>query len=297
MSSSEETSLEPVQLPVAPATIRTAALAELERLGSIVQGLSLDDWSKRSAVTEWSLGDVVAHINLALGLYARLLDSVIAGKGAGGAWKTFGRITKRMAPVAGPAFNAINNAIPRVIDRALSPEVIKAQFVTSSRTVRDKLDRVGPNDYSRPVYYMGGPWPLSFFLGAMVNELAIHGWDIASRLDPHAHLSAEARAVLPWFYASGTPFMLHVPAATRGTVQAKLSDPDAEIWWTLTGETPQTGAGAAQNADATITGASGTFVLVLSGRISVDEALRSTSIQIEGNTELGRAFLGGWKIV
>src|SRR5947209_5635428 len=166
MTTGHETNPEPVQLTVAPSSVRTVALSELERLTDVVQSISLDDWSKPSAVKDWSIGDVVAHLNLALGLYGRLLSTVVAGNGAGTLWKAFGQVTKSVAPMAGPAFHAINSAIPRVIDRALAPEVIQAQFAASSRTVRERIDRVGSDDYTRPVYYMGAPWPLTFFLTA-----------------------------------------------------------------------------------------------------------------------------------
>jgi len=240
---------EPAQLPVAPGSVRTAALAELGRLGDLVQKLTLADWPKPSAVSGRSIGDVVAHLNLALAVSGRLINAVTAGKGSGRVWKTIDQLGQKVAPVAGPAFNAINSALPRAIDRALSPEVIKGQCATSSRTCRDTLSRVVSEDYTRPVYYRGDPWPLSFFLAAMVNELAIHGWDIASRLDPQAHLSEDARSVLPWFFWSGTPFMLRLPKGTIGTVQVVLSDPQAEMWWELRQVEPAQGSGRAARAD------------------------------------------------
>jgi len=293
----ERATPEPAQLPVAPGSVRTAALAELGRLGDLVQKLTLEDWPKPSAVSGWSIGDVVAHLNLALAVSGRLINAVTAGKGSGRVWKTIDQLGQKVAPVAGPAFNAINSALPRAIDRALSPEVIKGQFATSSRTFRDTLTRVGSEDYTRPVYYRGDPWPLSFFLAAMVNELAIHGWDIASRLDPQAHLSEDARSVLPWFFWSGTPFMLRLPKHSEGTIQASLSDPSIEMWWSLADQEIKQGVGQTERPDVTLTGVSGTFVLTLAGRIPAQDALRTTSLQAEGREELARTFLGAWTIL
>ncbi|MBV9282051.1 MAG: maleylpyruvate isomerase N-terminal domain-containing protein, partial [Chloroflexi bacterium] len=213
MTDEEQTTPEPAQLPMDPSQVRTATVAELGRLDAFVQGLSLDSWSKPSAVPGWTVGDVVAHLNLVLALSGRLVDAVVSGKGSGSVWRALDRVGQRVGPVAGRAFDALNTSLPRVIDRALSPEVIKGQLATSARTFGEKLARVESGDYTRPVYYRGGPWPLSFFLSAVLAELAIHGWDIASRLDPHAHLSDDARLVLPWFFWSGTPFMLRLPKA------------------------------------------------------------------------------------
>lgn len=297
MSSEQQTNPEPVQLPMAPNQVRTAALAELDRLQSFVQGVAIADWSKPSAVSGWTIGDVVAHLNLAMGAYGRLLEAVLEGKGSGNVWKALGRASKTVSTVAGSTFHAVNSALPRVIDRALAPEVIQAQFAASSRTLRARLERIESNDYTRPVYWFGGPWPLSFFLAMVVNELAVHGWDMASRFDSQAHLGEEARLVLPWFYWSGTPLMLQGAKQLTGTVQVSLSDPMAEMWWSFSGSERKQGVGQAARADATITGISGTFVLALAGRILLQDALRTTSLQISGKDELARGFLGGWKIV
>lgn len=291
-----EESPQPALLPMAPSDIRTAAMNELARLTEMVNGLPLERWSERSAVAEWSIGDVVTHLNLAFGLYRRLLGAVVSGSGAGALWKTLGRIGETVAPAASPAINALNRAIPKVLDRSLAPEVVKGQFVASSRAFGQQLEAIGPNDYTRPVYYVGGPYPLSFFLAMVVNEMAIHGWDIRSRLEPDAHLSFEARAVLPWFYFSGTPFMLHPPKGTQGTVQVILEDPGAEMWWSLGPKITQA-TGRAPQLAATIRGPSGIFSLVLGGRIAPDDATRTTSLTVEGDAALATAFLGGWKII
>ena len=287
----------PVQLPIAPGAIRTVALAELDRTDAFVRSVSLQDWTKSSASAEWSIGDVVAHLALTLGLYGRLLDAALSGRSAGGLWKAVGQVGKRVAPAASPALNRLNKAVPRLMDRALAPEVIKGQFSAGARSLRGKIERVGSGDYMRPVYYLGAPWPLSFFLASVVDELGLHGWDMASVLDPTARLSEEARSVIPWFFWSGTPFLLRLPKGTSGAVQVVLDDPPAEMWWQLAGPQPRQGAGRTMRPDATITGPSGIYSLVISGRIPLTDALRSPSLHLEGNDQLARAFLGAWRLV
>ncbi len=297
MASEEHITEESPQLPIAPSGVRDAARAEIDRLDAFVDGLSLEDWKKRSAVKEWSIGEVVAHLNLALALYRRILGAAAKGRGSGKLWKAFGDFTKKAAPAGVPIFNTLNSAVPRLIGGALSPEVVKGQFAASARGLRESLDQIGPNDYTRPVHFMGRPWPLSFFLAAIVNELAVHGWDMMSTLDSDAHLSAAARDVLPWFYFGGTDFMFQRPAGFAATIQVKLQDPSAEMWWAIRGDEITTGVGEDVKSDATITGETGTFVLVLAGRIGVDDAIRTTSISAEGEEELARSFLGAWRIL
>src|SRR5579872_2532159 len=118
MTAEGQTETEPPKLPVMPGSIKDAVLTELGTLEDFVRNLSLQDWEKPSAAAGWSIGDVVAHLNLALGLYGRVLDAIVAGRGSGSAWRAFGRLSKTVAPVGSPVFNALNSAIPRVMDRA-----------------------------------------------------------------------------------------------------------------------------------------------------------------------------------
>lgn len=296
MTEDERENIAPAQLPVAPAQICQAALAELESLARFIPELTLDDWEKPSAVPAWTIGEVVAHLNLVLGLYSRVLDAGLAGRGSGSMWRAFGDVTKRIGPAAAPAFNAINNAVPRLVEGTLSPETIKGQFAASSRRFRERVARIGPTDYGRPLHYMGRAWPLSYFLAVTVNELAIHGWDMRSRLDPEAHLSSEVRAVLPWFYWSGTPIMFRPPTGLRGTVQALLVDPSVSMWWSIDAEGVKQGIGEVK-ADVTLSGESGTFVLVLAGRFMPKGAMRATSISADRDEDMASAFLKSWKLV
>ena len=297
MSEEEQRFEEALQLPVPPADIRNAVLTDLRTAGDFVQELSAEDWKAPSAVGEWSVGDVVAHLNLALGVYSRLTDLVVSGRTGSGILRKAGQLSKSVVPAAAPALNALNSAIPKLLDRALAPEVIKGQFVAGSRTLREKLDRIGPGDYAKPVYYMGGPWPLSFFLAAADNELAIHLWDMQSGPDPQARLGPEARSVLPSFYWSATSWMLHLPKDTRGTISVVLTDPNAAFWWKIEAGRATTGRGVPESPDVTITSDSGTFALMLAGRKSFDDAARSNSLSVQGREDLARRFLSSWRIV
>ncbi|HLJ67590.1 MAG TPA: maleylpyruvate isomerase N-terminal domain-containing protein [Chloroflexota bacterium] len=298
MTSEQETVEESVRLPMAPGGIVQAAVDELARLTVFVQQLALEDWSKPSAVAAWTIGDVVAHLNLTLSLYTRLVGAVVSGKGAGSAWKAVSRLTAKAMPAGAPVFNTLNSAIPRVVGKALAPEVVRGQFEASARRFGEKLAQIGPSDYTRPVHYLGTPWPLSFFLAATVNEMAVHGWDMASPLDRAAHLSAGARSILPWFYWGATSWMFHRPADLAGSVQAQLTDPDASMWWSVTATGTERGTGERDlRNDVMLRGESGMFVLVLAGRIAAGDALRTTSLTAEGDAATAERFLGAWKIV
>jgi uncharacterized protein (TIGR03083 family) len=297
MTDSEENTPPPAQLPMVPDRVRDAARDELRRVERFVHALSADEWAKPSAVAGWRIGDVVAHINLGIGIFTRLLPDAGGAKSRGGMWKTVGEMTRNMAPAMAPAFHAVNNAIPKVIDRTMSRDQIKTQFSANAARLETKLDAITPGDFSKEINYVAGPWPLSFFLAAMVNELSVHGWDIESTLDPQARLTFDARTVLPWFYWSGTPFMFRPPSGASGRVQLRITDPDIEMWWRVAGRTSEQGMGSSENADAGISGDSGTAVLALAGRIKALDIVRFQLLETTGNAELARTFLGSWRIV
>jgi len=69
MSEEEQRFSEALQLPVPPADIRNAVLTDLQTAGDFVQRLGAEDWKIASAVPGWTLGDVVAHLNLGLSAF------------------------------------------------------------------------------------------------------------------------------------------------------------------------------------------------------------------------------------
>lgn len=288
---------QPQQLPMVPDRIRQADLSELDRLQRLIDTLSVTDWSRPSAAEGWSIGDVAAHLSLAMRLQSQLLEAAGKAKAPGGMWKAVGELSRSVAPVLAPAFHAANNAIPKLIDRTLTREAVLSQFAAAATRLRADLQRIEPADYTKQIYYVGGAWPLSFFLGHILNELALHGWDIATTLDAQTRISDDARTVLPWFYWSGTSFMLRPPATATGAVQALLAEPELEMWWRVSPGKKDQGMGREPAPDVTINGDSGTFVLVLSGRIKPLEALRFAALEARGNEDLARSFLESWHVV
>jgi hypothetical protein len=297
MDTEDEPAGAPQELPVQPAAIRVSVVTELATFSSFVERLSVADAQKPSADRGWTNLDVIAHVQLTLVLYNQLLSASTRGLTGGTLGKAFGSVTKSLIPGAASAINSINSALPHALTGALAPEAVMGQFVGNARTLRERIEALEPGDYTKPIYYRGGPWPVSFFLAAMLNELAVHRWDIESRLIADAHLGSEARAMLPWFYWSGAAFMLRPPKGTVGTVGVSLADPPTELSWTLEPRVIRQTRGIDDAATATIHAESGTFVLALAGRISADDALRTTSMTVNGDDNLARAFLSSWRII
>lgn len=284
------------QLPLMPSTITEGALAELEHLRWLVERLSPSDWSRPSAVEGWTIGQVVAHLDLFLAVYSRLLGTALSADASGGVAKTVGWLTESVVPSIGPIFHTVNGTLPTVMDRMLAPEVVTRQCTAGLRRTREFLLAAGRDDDARPVHEAPSSYPRSFYLAITVSELAIHGWDIESMIEDRADLSTDARRILPWFYWSGTRLMLHVLNGTTGTIQALLSEPEAAMWWTITDRSIGVGQGTTPAPDATIRGPSGPYILALAGRLTVAEVLGS-SLAVEGDSNLVKRFLGSWRLI
>jgi uncharacterized protein (TIGR03083 family) len=283
-------------LPILPSTVIDGAVAELEHVTRLVGHLSRRDWSRRSAVEAWTIGDVVAHLDLFLAMYRRMFGTIAAGAGSTRVAKSLGWLTGSMMPSAAPIFNAINGVIPRLMGRILSPDVVKQQFATNARKAREHFLELTPEDYFRPVYYEGGPYPFSFYLAIVINELAIHAWDIESKIQSSADLSEHARQILPWFYWSGARLMLRPRKGIRGTVQVRLSGPVSAMGWSVTNGCIKLGRESTCHPDARIEGPAGAYLLTLAGRLKPAEVMQSI-LTVDGDHRLAEQFLGSWHLI
>jgi hypothetical protein len=115
------------RLPIAPEAIKHGALIEVEHISHLVEMLSPSDWSRPSAVTGWTVGEVVAHLDVIIGMYGSFLGTTMAGGfGSRRTAKLVGWFTSAILPPAVPAFDAVNATIPNVMYRLLTREQLSA---------------------------------------------------------------------------------------------------------------------------------------------------------------------------
>jgi uncharacterized protein (TIGR03083 family) len=283
------------ELPIPPSTIKDGAIGELDHVVRLVQRLSPADWGRPSAVEAWTIGDVVVHLDLFVGIYSRMLGVILGGGGSSGLANAIGWLTGSVMPAAAPVFDSVNGALPKVVRRILAPAAMKRQFAAGARKTRESLMRTHAADYTRPVYYEGGPYPLSFYLAVIVNELAIHGWDIESQVEESVDLSAEACRILPWFYWGGSNLMLRPPRGTRGIVHVLLSDPESVMTWSITDASIELGREKTTDSDAEIRGLSSTYLLAIAGRLTAAQVRQS--LTITGDRGLAERFLESWHLI
>ena len=104
----------------------------------------------------------------------------------------------RPAPGTANAASYAEGGAQRAIARReqLGDRVL-AEFTTTNDQLNHLLASLGPQDWERPHYFNSlGIAPLQFRPDLRIFELALHGWDIRSRLEPDAHLSDESIPVV-----------------------------------------------------------------------------------------------------
>jgi Mycothiol maleylpyruvate isomerase N-terminal domain len=285
-----------MELPVDPGLVRIGALAELDHVRSLTGRLAPEDWNRRSAVEAWSIGEVVVHLDLFLATYSRFLERILNGHGSGTVAKTVGWISGSAIPAASPVFNAVNGALPRLVAALLPQHRVAETLAGGLANTRRQLQRTSAGDLSRPIYYEGGPYPLWFYLAIIMNELAMHAWDIESRIEQWPELGAYARVILPWFYWSASALMLRPPRATTGTIQVALSDTHSTMWWSVGAGSITKGRGVAADADVEIRGPSAPYLLAISGRLKLTR-VSGSSLVYKGDRDLAERFLASWRLI
>jgi hypothetical protein len=176
---------------------------------------------------------------------------------------------------------------------------VLATFTSATERLHHLLSGLGPQEWDLPCYHRYHPnriRPVRSFVDLWIRELAMHGWDIRSRLEPSAHLSAESVSIC----------METMPRTLRGRVppDARLSGP-VRARFVLTGV-------AASSMDLVVDNATGqleaagepsahlrfccdteTFVLLLYGRSRLEAAIAGGRVVSEGDPELV-ALLDQW---
>jgi uncharacterized protein (TIGR03083 family) len=265
--------------------------AEAKRLEQFLGALSPEDWQRPSACDQWHIADVVAHLTGMRVAYtiARGLQGDVTPPEGRPPMGALHEDTFREAIAQGAmAFRE------RVGDQLLPT------FMANNAQLAQVLAGLAPHDWETRGYHPMGPEPVRTLIDMRITELAMHGWDIRSRLDPQATLSMDSlpalcqtipRAVRRAFRpeaSRSTPvryrFVVAGPVAVRQDI-------------VLSQEGGRCEPASDNQADVIFRCTTETYVLVMFGRCTVEAALRDGRLSYEGDPELvaafGQAFVGG----
>jgi uncharacterized protein (TIGR03083 family) len=152
---------------------------------------------------------------------------------------------------------------------------------------------LSPQDYSTLCYHPTGLRPVRDFVDLRLTELVLHGWDIQSRLEPEAHLSAASLPVcldllpgmLAWSFRPGprlpTPIHCRLVGAGYAPHRYDLVSTGDQAWLTPPGT---------DKAHVTCQCDTETLVLLMSGRLSLPMARAAGRLDLEGDRGWGTAL-------
>jgi uncharacterized protein (TIGR03083 family) len=263
-------------------------IAESERLIAYLHTLPPEAWSQPSACDRWEVRDVVTHLAGQGQFYADMIARSLQGDTS----------TPAGVPAAGSATAASfsEGAAQRVIARReqLGDQVLAA-FITTNAQLNDRLTSLGLQDWDRPHFFNSlGMAPLRLRPAVRLGELVLHGWDIRCRLEANAHLSADSLPVVlglvcgpftRWLFRPGP--RLPVPIRYRFALTgAGARDTDIVV----AGDTASIEPAGAVAATVTCRGDTETFVLIMTGRLRLSDALAQGRLVAEGEVERVDAF-------
>ena len=142
--------------------------------------------------------------------------------------------------------------------------------------------------------FMPAPLPLPSYLGMRLNEVTLHGWDVAVALDSAAELDNVAADTLADHFADGLGFLLRFtarPAELREPAVIDIVDTPHELIINRD-EVRLTDVGPAPTA--TFTGSLAAVFRLLAGRLKPDHT--PAGVEVRGNVTLDevRAVFPGY---
>ena len=266
---------------------------ETERLEHYLSGLSKEAWHQPSACGEWTVAGVVAHLTAHNQMYPERIIGTLqvdSSKQQELPPPYTGKVDP--APVAQGAIALTNE---------LGEELLPT-FIKGNRAMEEALAHVGPEDWDKLVYRPNGAEPLRNIVDVRISELAIHGWDIMSPLDPDATLSPECMPIIVermpqrprWWEIRTSADGLSAPVRYRFQV-SDVPAPGTDFLLAPARQYMEV-AGDAQ-ADVTFRCDGETFALLAYGRLSSEVAISKGRLTYQGNQELAdlfiRSFVGG----
>jgi uncharacterized protein (TIGR03083 family) len=271
----------------------TVLQAEFERLKQYLVALPADAWTKPSACALWEVRDVVVHLITGIEAYTQRITRARQGD------------TSPPEGVTAPRnFQTLSQEERRQREIRLAQGVIARRghlgndmpsvFGQAWDQFHRLLVTLNAYDWHKPCYHSCGIIPLYAVVHAGIFELAIHGWDIRSALEPSAHLSPDALTVMPdyfaaclhWFFLPGArlPTPIRYRFAFTGTLNST---------WDIVIEGDQAHMEPAVNAtpaNATFRCDGETFALMMCGRMGFDAALGDKRIIPTGDMAVAQEF-------
>jgi len=271
----------------------TVVQTESERLAQYLATLPEEAWSMPSACALWEVRDVVAHLIDDANAYIDWITRGLQGDtSAPPGWLAPGTFTTA-SPAQRQQMEAAMAQSAVTLRERLGTALLDV-FHTTWIQYNQLVTNLKAHEWHTPCYYPLGIQPVRVLVNAAIFELAIHGWDIRSVLEPSAWLSPEALAVMPDYFAVGLAWFfrpgprLPTPIRYRFAFTGTL----ASQWdMVVAGDTAYLEpAAAATPANVTFSCEVETFTLLLCRRKGFEAAMGARRVISQGDMALVQAF-------
>ena len=266
--------------------------SESQLLTNYLDNLASEAWDRPSACDRWLVRDVVAHLAGGAQGYAATVSRGLQGESPP---PETGR------PGASPTAASGSEGIAQgAIDRRESlGDDLLSEFKKLDGRLNELLAGLGPDDWGKPCHFLGLTLPVSAFIDLRMTEMAMHSWDIQSKLEPSARLSPET---LPSFIDAvsifaGWLFWPGTGAPTPARYRFQFTEPAFDsVDILLEGDNTSIEEASTGPADIYLRSDAETYVFLMYGRLRVDSAIEQGRLSVEGDrslaSQLGRR-LGG----
>ncbi len=256
---------------------------ETARVADYLKELSPEAWATQSACDAWQVADVVAHVAGAIDRYG---PNIV--RGANGDYSAPEGITQSATPAERDARLRAN--AQSVIDYRVSlGDGLLAAFNDSRIKFDEIFAMLGEADRNKLCFHNSGIISIQTYLNLRITELIVHEWDIRSRLEPGAVLSAESiPAIIENFpvFAVGLVFDPGVNMPTSYRFRFELTGVAAESYDIVAGGGQKAIMELASDKrpDAIIGCDTQTFVLLVYGRVTLEDQIAARSIFVSRDT-------------
>lgn len=259
------------------------------RLREFLSGLDQQQWSAQSACEGWTVADAAAHVTASASTWATNIASAMAGDSGPPEGQSF--MTPGERGSSGLAQNAISyreEAGPHLLDH----------FASGYAGLKDQMAKLREEDWGKPCFHRRGPLPIGDYVALRVQELTVHGWDIRWGLDPAAEIWPEPLGLMVervprWLSNAFRPGLdLPAPVRYRFDVAGPVAVKEDLL---VTGDAFQAEANALGDADVVFKCDTGNYILLLYGRLDVEQAIVEGRLQVQGSQEQAVNFTAWFK--
>ena len=259
---------------------------ESERLIQYLENLPQEAWGKQSACDGWTVADVAAHLTGG----GRFYTSIVLRGFQGHTTPPEGFPFPFDAPQE--VLSAANLKVAVSYRNDLG-EGLLAEFRSTNDQMNQTFADISGDGWETPCFHSIDVIPARMVLSLRMFELALHGWDIRSSLDPNAKLLRENLPMSMEILQAVSPHFVYPAAgkAATGRYRFRLSGACSGDYEIVAEEGPGKLKPAGQEpADFIFRCTTEDFILLLTHRLPLQSAIRDQQLTIANGKELPSGF-------